>query len=95
MIVTSAIKKIDSAILGAVKKLNEGTLEMGKRDILSFVEDGVGIAENDLYKSTFPEDLQTKIEEVKQKLMNKEIKVDNAMGMETSEIEAIRNAVKP
>lgn len=95
LIVTSAIKKIDSAILGAVKKLTEGTLEMGKRDILSFVEDGVGIAENDIYKSTFPEDLQAKIEEVKQKLINKEIKVDNAMGMETSEIEAIRNAVKP
>ena len=95
LIVTSAIKKIDSAILGAVKKLQDGTLEMGKRDVLGFVEDGVGIAENEIYKAAFPADLQTKIEEVKQKLINKEIKVDNAMGMETSEVEAIRNAVKP
>ncbi|GIO40288.1 BMP family ABC transporter substrate-binding protein [Paenibacillus apis] len=95
LIVTSAIKKIDSAILGAVKRLSEGTLEMGKRDILSFVEEGVGIAENEIYTAAFPEDVQAKIEEVKQKLINKEIKVDNAMGMETSEVEAIRNAVKP
>ncbi|MEK4849952.1 BMP family ABC transporter substrate-binding protein [Paenibacillus sp. FSL H7-0756] len=95
LIVTSAIKKIDSAILGAVKKLQDGTLEMGKRDVLGFVEDGVGIAENEIYKAAFPAELQTKIEEVKQKLINKEIKVDNAMGMETSEVEAIRNAVKP
>ncbi|NQX49490.1 BMP family ABC transporter substrate-binding protein [Paenibacillus tritici] len=95
LIVTSAIKKIDSAILGAVKKLQDGTLEMGKRDVLGFVEDGVGIAENEIYKEAFPAELQTKIEEVKQKLINKEIKVDNAMGMETSEVEAIRNAVKP
>jgi basic membrane protein A len=95
LIITSAIKKIDTAILGAVKKLQDGTLEMGKRDVLSFVDDGVGIAENDIYKSVFPADLQAKAEEVKQKLINKEIKVDNAMGMETSEVEAIRNAVKP
>lgn len=95
LIITSSIKKIDMAILGAVKKLQEGTLEMGKRDVLSFVDDGVGIAENDIYKNVFPADLQAKVEEVKQKLINKEITVDNAMGMETSEIEAIRNAVKP
>ncbi|WP_339318875.1 BMP family ABC transporter substrate-binding protein [Paenibacillus sp. FSL R10-2734] len=95
LIVTSSIKKIDSAILGAVKRLQDGTLEMGKRDVLSFVDDGVGIAENDIYKNVFPADLQAKVEEVKQKLINKEITVDNAMGMETSEVEAIRNAVKP
>lgn len=95
LIVTSAIKKIDMAILGAVKRVQEGTLEMGKRDVLSFVEDGVGIAENEIYKAAFPEDIQAKIEEVKLKLIKKEIKVDNAMGMETAEIEKIRNAVKP
>ncbi|MNO15849.1 Membrane lipoprotein TmpC precursor [compost metagenome] len=95
LIVTSAIKKIDMAILGAVKKLQDGTLEMGKRDVLGFVEDGVGIAENDIYKEVLPADLQAKVEEVKQKLISKEITVDNAMGMETSEVEAIRNAVKP
>ncbi|OMD70676.1 MULTISPECIES: BMP family ABC transporter substrate-binding protein [Paenibacillus] len=95
LIVTSSIKKIDTAILGAVKRSQEGTLEMGKRDVLSFVDDGVGIAENDIYKNVFPADLQAKVEEVKQKLINKEIKVDNAMGMETAEVEAIRNAVKP
>ncbi len=95
LIITSAIKKIDSAILGAVTKLQDGTLEMGKRDVLGFVEDGVGIAENDIYGSVFPADLQAKVEEVKQKLINKEITVDNAMGMETSEVEGIRNAVKP
>lgn len=95
LIITSAIKKIDVSILGAVKRLQEGTLEMGKRDVLSFVDDGVGIAENDIYKNVFPADLQDKVEEVKQKLINKEITVDNAMGMETSEVEAIRNAVKP
>lgn len=95
LIVTSAIKKIDMAILGAVQGIQDGSLTMGKRDVLGFVEDGVGIADNEIYKTVFPADLQAKVEEVKQKLINKEITVDNAMGMETSEVEAIRNAVKP
>ncbi|WP_338554661.1 BMP family ABC transporter substrate-binding protein [Paenibacillus sp. KS-LC4] len=95
LIVTSAIKKIDSAIVGAVKKTQEGTLEYGQRQVLSFDQDGVGIAENDIYKSIFTADMQKQVEDIKQKLAKQEIKVDNAMGMETSQIEAIRNAVKP
>lgn len=95
LIITSAIKKIDTAILGAVKNAHEGNLEFGKRQVMSFDQDGVGIAENDIYKSIFNEDMQKQIEDIKQKLAKKEIAVDNAMGMETSQIEAIRNAVRP
>ncbi len=95
LIITSAIKKIDTAILEAVTQAKEGKLETGKRQVMGFVENGVGIAENDIYTSVFPADLQAKVEEIKKKLENKEINVSNAMGMETSEIEAIRNSVKP
>lgn len=95
LIITSAIKKIDTAILEAVTKAKEGTLETGKREVLGFVENGVGIAENDIYKEVFPAELQAQVEDIKKKLMNKEITVANAMGMETSEIEEIRNSVKP
>ncbi|MEK3785143.1 BMP family ABC transporter substrate-binding protein [Paenibacillus sp. FSL K6-1230] len=95
LIITSAIKKIDTAILEAVSKAKEGTLETGKREVLGFVENGVGIAENDIYKDVFPAELQAQVEDIKKRLMNNEITVANAMGMETSEIEEIRNSVKP
>lgn len=95
LIITSAIKKIDTAILEAVTKAKEGTLETGKREVLGFVENGVGIAENDIYKEVFPAELQAQVEDIKKRLMNNEITVANAMGMETSEIEEIRNSVKP
>lgn len=95
LIITSAIKKIDTAILEAVTKAKEGTLETGKREVLGFVENGVGIAENDIYKEVFPSELQAQVEDIKKRLMNNEITVANAMGMETSEIEEIRNSVKP
>lgn len=95
LIVTSAIKKIDQAILGAVKKYQEGALPFGTIEVMGFEQDGIGLAENDIFKSVFPADLQTKLEEIKQKLIAKEITVTNASTMETSEVDAIRNAVKP
>lgn len=95
LIVTSAIKKIDTSIFNAVKNTKEGSLEFGQRQVLGLNEDGVGIAENDIYTSVVSKELQGKINEVKEKLIKKEIKVDNAMGMETAEIEKLRNSVKP
>jgi basic membrane protein A and related proteins len=95
LIVTSAIKQIDTAIFNAVKNTQDGSLEYGQRQVLGFNEGGVGIAENEIYQNAFSADLQEKINEIKVKLMNKEIKVDNAMGMETAEVEKIRNSVKP
>ncbi|MCD9023596.1 BMP family ABC transporter substrate-binding protein [Cohnella silvisoli] len=95
LIITSAIKKIDQAIYNSVQKIQDGTLEMGKRQVMGFNEDGVGIADNEIYKSLLSDELRAKVDEVKQKLVNKEIKVDNAMGMETSEVDKLRNSVKP
>jgi basic membrane protein A and related proteins len=95
LIVTSAIKKIDTAILNAVKATEDGSLEYGKRQVMGFNEDGVGIAENDIFTTNVPQEIQDKINEVKEKLVNGEFEVDNAMGMETSEVEEIRNSVKP
>jgi len=95
LIVTSAIKKIDSAILGAVKKIRDGSLEFGKLDVVGFNENGVGLAENEIYNKALPEDVKAKVRDIKKKLVMKEIKVSNAMGMETSEVDKIRNSVKP
>ncbi|MNI86529.1 hypothetical protein D3C73_1436320 [compost metagenome] len=78
-----------------MKKYQEGTLEFGKRETLSFTEGAVGIAKNDIYNAAFTPEMKAKIEEIEKKLINKEIVVSDASKMETSEVEKIRNAVKP
>lgn len=95
LILTSSLKNIDQSILRAVKKYQEGTLEFGKRETLSFTEGAVGIAKNDIYNAAFTPEMKAKIEEIEKKLINKEIVVSDAVSMETSEVEKIRNAVKP
>ncbi|MNO37783.1 Membrane lipoprotein TmpC precursor [compost metagenome] len=95
LIVTSAMKNIDQSILRAVKSYKEGTLKFGVRETLGFVEGGTGIAENDIYNELLTDEMKNKIQEIKTKLQNNEITVDDANVMETSEVEAIRNSVKP
>lgn len=95
LIVTSAMKKIDEVILSSVKKLHENTLEFGKLDVVGFNENGVGIAENPVYNKVLPQELRDKLQEIKYKLAKGEITVSSAIGMDTAEIEQIRNSVKP
>lgn len=94
LILTSAIKKIDEVIFKAVKEAKEGKLATGKLDVVGLQQNGVGLAENDVYKS-LPENIRTQIEDLKKKLASGEIKVSNAMGMDTAKIEEIRRSVKP
>ncbi|RIX51562.1 BMP family ABC transporter substrate-binding protein [Paenibacillus nanensis] len=95
LIITSAVKKIDQAILRAVRGIQAGTLEMGKLETVGLKEDGVGIVRNSIFESVVSEDVKAQVLEVEKKLIAGEIEVSNAIGMETSEIEQIRNAVKP
>ncbi|MDQ6418790.1 BMP family ABC transporter substrate-binding protein [Paenibacillus sp. LHD-117] len=95
LILTSAVKKIDQAILRTVRGIQVGTLEMGKLEVVGLEEDGVGIVRNDIFNSVVSEDVKAKVLEIEKKLIANEIEVGNAMGMETSEIEQTRNSVKP
>ncbi|RJG25926.1 BMP family protein [Paenibacillus thiaminolyticus] len=95
LILTSAIKKIDEVIFNAVSQAKEGKLETGSLQVVGLQQDGVGLAENNVYNSVLPEEIRTTIEELKTKLASGEIKVSNAMGMDTAKIEEIRQSVKP
>ncbi|OPA80404.1 BMP family ABC transporter substrate-binding protein [Paenibacillus selenitireducens] len=95
LIVTSAIKKIDQVIFNAVKQMQAGTLTTGKLEIAGLKEDGVGLAENNVYQNVLSEQIRTQIADLKNKLASGEIKVSNAMGMDTSKIDEIRQSVKP
>lgn len=95
LILTSAVKKIDEAILNAVKEIQAGTAKMGTHKVVGIEENGVGIVENDIYNGAVSDEIKTKINEIREKLASNEIEVSDAMGMKTSEIEKIRESVKP
>ena len=62
---------------------------------LVVITGGTGLAVNDNYTENTPKEVQDKITELSEKIASGEIKVSTAYGMETDEITALRDGVKP
>lgn len=95
LIVTSMLKRVDNSLVRAIKLYKEGTLKFGQAEALGLKEDAVGLADNEYYRKLVPEEIRQYIEELKLKIINGEIKVDSALGMDTNKLNEIRNSVKP
>ena len=91
---TSALKNVGNSLYRAIKLDLEGKLTYGAAETLGFAEGGVELVEDAHYEEVVPEAIRTKVEELKQKIINGDIVVKSSMKMTTEEIDAIRNAVK-
>ncbi len=94
-IVTSMVKNVGDAIFRAIEQDLKGELAWGTAESLGIAEDGVGLAKNDIYESSFTDEQKAKIEEMQEKVVAGDIQVSSAIGMSTEELDQIRNAVKP
>lgn len=95
LIVTSVLKRIDNSLLRAIKMHMDGTLKYGQAETLGLKEECIGFAENEYYQKIVPEEYRKFINELKDKIMNGQITVDTAFGMDTNKLNEIRNSVKP
>jgi basic membrane protein A len=72
-ILTSMMKRVDNSVYGTIKDFVEGKFEGGYR-IFGLEDDGVGYAVNEFNKELIS-DIQAKLDELKDKVINGEIKV--------------------
>ncbi len=79
-IVTSMKKNVDKSLYRAIKLYEEGKLQFGKAEALGLKEDGIGVADNENYEKLVPKEFRDKIDELKQKIINGDIKVKTAFG---------------
>ncbi|MBM7590556.1 BMP family lipoprotein [Brevibacillus fulvus] len=70
---TSVMKRVDQAVERVSKDVMDGNFKGGQVVTLGLAEDGVGLPETS--KDTVPADVLAKVEEFKQKIVNKEISV--------------------
>lgn len=95
LIVTSVLKNIDEALIRAIKMHMDGTLRYGEAEALGIAEDAVGIAKNDVYMKTVPEDIRKKVEDAETKIKSGDIQVKTAFDMTTDELTAFKDAAAP
>lgn len=94
LIVTSAMKRVDKALLRAIDLYQEGELKFGESEMLGFNEKCVGIADNEIYKSLVNEEFRTEMKKIEEKIANGEIVVSTAIGMDVEKLNKIRNSAK-
>jgi basic membrane protein A and related proteins len=73
-VLTSMLKRVDVSVFEAIKSLKDGKFEGGIREF-GLVEDGVGYVYDDNNKTRIPEDVITKVNDLRQKIISGEIKV--------------------
>lgn len=94
-ILTSALKNVNVSLFNVLEDFKEGTVEWGTTNKMG-VKDGVaGIAKNEYYEKLVPAEIRAKVEEVEKKIISGEIVVPSAFDMEQSEINDLKNSVKP
>ena len=95
VIVTSMMKRVDQSLLRAVKMAEEGTLTWGQTEVVGLKELGVGIVYGENFERDLSAENQQLVKDLEQKIINGEIVVDSAIGMDTADFAVIRNEVAP
>lgn len=91
---TSALKNVDESLLRAMGLAFEDKVPYGEIETLGLSEKGVGLAKNEHYEKMVPEDVRKMIDELEEKILSGEIKVDTSLGKTTEEINAIKKEVE-
>jgi len=79
-IITSMMKNVDTSIYRGIKLHLEGELPYGEAEQLGLAEGGVGIAVNENYLETVPEEFRNKVKEIEDLIIDGTIDVDTAIG---------------
>lgn len=95
LIATSVLKRVDNSLYRAIKLHLEGNLSWGSEEVLGLKEDAIGLAKNEFYENNIPADIRTFIDELEDKIISEEIKVESALGMDTNKLSELRNSVRP
>ena len=94
LITTSVLKRVDVSLLRGAKMFKEGNAPFGKSEQLGLKEECIGLANNEYYEKIVPEAMRKEIDELSKKIMDGEIKVDTAMGMDVKKLNEIKDSVK-
>jgi len=95
LIMTSVLKRVDVALLRAVKLHMDGKLPYGAAESLGIKEEAIGLADNEFFQKLVPADIREELSSISERIVSGEIKVDTALGMTTETLNALRDSVRP
>jgi basic membrane protein A len=94
-VVTSVLKRVDISLARAFDLLAQNKLPLGKAEALGLAEGAVGIVDNDVYQKLVPAALREQVRTAGADIAAGKIQVPTAFGLATSQIQALREEVRP
>ncbi len=96
-IITSAKKGWGEATYSVIERFvaDRTSLPWGTVERMGIKEDGVGLAENEIYKAQVSEENQAKMSELIEKIKNGEVETPSFFEMTAEEYNDLKNSVKP
>ena len=94
---TSALKNVGNSLVRAIKEDIDGELPYGTLEYLGLADGGVELVEDEHYEEVVPEDIRTKIEELKQDIIDGKITVPTTLGdnaMSPDDVQALIDSAK-
>lgn len=93
-IATSALKRVDISLVRALDMYFEGNMPKGKVEVVGLEEGAIGLSKNKYYDALVPEEIKSQIDDVENKIISGDIKVDSAFGLGSEEIGLLKESVK-
>ena len=90
---TSAVKNVGNALYTAIKEAMAGELAYGTTESFGLTDGGVELVKDAHYEEIVPEDIRKTIDELEQKVIKGEIKVNSALTMSGDEVNALKDSV--
>jgi basic membrane protein A len=94
-VLSSSLKNVGDSLVTAVKGFQDGSMVTSENYILGLDSGAVGLADNDNFRALVPENIRTRLNEIRDKIISGEIKVSTAFGMTSEEVAALRDSMKP
>lgn len=95
IIISSMEKKVGDVLFNSVQSHVNGELELGTAVQLGIVDGAVGLAKNEIFLNSLSEETISQLEEIEELLVNGEIEVSTAIGMETNTLNELKDQVSP
>ncbi len=92
LILTSVLKRVDQALLRSIDMHMKGTLPYGKAEDLGFKEDAIGFVDTNTLVS---EELNAELKDIQEKIVNGEIEVTSAFGLDPAKFKEIKDSATP
>lgn len=94
LIPSSVLKRVDMSLYQSIAAEQKGELAWGTRFAMSIAENGVGLADNEIYRSIVPQETRDLIDSYTEKIKNGDIKVVSAFNMENNDLLAYVDGAK-